>query len=333
MSKKKEVFKFSLQMLRENAWLIFVYFLIVALFGATFFLYNVPIEVYQDALLFTLPILLVVLSIRILATWNRHKKLTAIIEKEWFHVFEEEYASGTIIGEDYQLLTRKMAREVQKITDQKDSQEKELLDYYSMWSHQIKTPLAALDLIVQTLEDETKRPMKEEIFKIQQYLDMMLQYLRMQSIQNDFRFESFEVASLVKPVIRKYANFFIKKDLEVELLNLDQKIITDEKWFTFVLEQIIFNAIKYTKTGSITIYCPENTKELRIKDTGQGILPEDVPRVFDRGYTGFNGRENQKASGLGLFMSKEIAQQLGIKITLESSVGVGTEVCLSFDQK
>lgn len=326
--------KFIKEVLKDNFNLILLYFALVFLFGSTFFLYSVPFTVYQDALLFTLPLLLLFLCWRGYKTWRKHTLLQRQINQLGINVVDVGEVPAETIEKDYQRLIAKLEVQLKGMAAANEVKEKELMDYYAMWSHQIKTPLAALDLLVQTVDQPTKAEMKEEVFKIQQYLDMMLQYLRMQSIQNDFRFEEFSFGELVRPIIKKYASFFINKDLEVELLNLENKIITDKKWFSFILEQVIFNAVKYTKAGKITVYVPENQPQmLCIKDTGQGILPEDLPRVFDKGYTGFNGRENQKATGLGLYMSKEIAAQLGILLTIASVVGEGTEVRLDVSQQ
>lgn len=331
--KKKGMLHFCLRFLKENAWFILTYVILAVLFGSTFYFHNVAFEVYQDALLFTLPLFLGVLCWRGVMAWRRHRQLEQMLLQAWLHVAEDWFAPHSLIEEDYQRLLKKMEGQIRQAAADSERQEQELMEYYGMWSHQIKTPLAALDLLIQVTSQPEKAEMKEEVFKIQQYLDMMLQYLRMQSIQNDFRFEEVSFSELVKPVIKKYASFFIYKDLEVVLENLDQLVITDKKWFGFMLEQVVFNAIKYTKTGSIRIYSPAGQPgKLCIRDTGQGILPEDLPRVFDKGYTGFNGRENQKASGLGLYMCKVIAGQLGAALAVSSEVGAGTVVTLEVKQ-
>lgn len=308
--------------------------MILGLFSSTFFLYNIPSEAYSDAILFTLPIIIGFFILRGVLLWRKHSALQKLLQQDWFHLLEDFPKSDKLIEQDYQLLLQKLGTQIQQQNDQQEIQYNELIDYYGLWTHQIKTPLAALDLMVQTLGQPAKKEMKDEIFKIQQYLDMMLQYLRLQNIQNDFRFAELKIQPLVAQVVKKYASFFIYKDLEVELENLDGIIISDEKWLTFILEQVIFNAIKYTATGKITIYSPvDRPQEIHIKDTGRGILAEDIPRVFERGYTGFNGRENQKASGLGLYMSQEIAKQLGLKLHLTSEINQGTEVVIDASQQ
>jgi signal transduction histidine kinase len=333
MVKLKQILLFIFRVLKENSWFIVTYFVIVFLFGSTFFLYNVDAQVYLDALFFTFPVLIFVLIYRGILLWRKHQLLLKAIQQEWYHVLDENLYSGGMIEEGYQELLKKLNQQMETLKSQHEIQEKELRDYYALWSHQIKTPVATLNLLTQSVDSSVKKEMKEEIFKIQQYLDMMLQYLRLQSIHNDFRFEEISSSPLVKQTIKKYASFFINKNLEVELTNLNGTIITDEKWFQFILEQIIYNAIKYTKSGKIKIYSPENKpQEIRVKDTGQGILSEDLPRVFERGYTGFNGRENEASSGLGLYMCKEIANQIGIQLEITSVIGKGTEVSIDATQ-
>lgn len=320
---------FIKQFLKENIGVIWLYLLIVVLFVCTFFLYDIPKNVYQDAVIFTLPLLIIFLIIRGIKLAMKHQRLQHLMQEPTLNDWQKSEEALTILETDYQEMMAKLTQQTRQMQQQQEKQEKELMDYYSLWTHQIKTPLAALDLMIQTFDQPQKNAMQEETFKIQQYLEMMLQYLRMQSIQQDFRFEVVSIEKVVKNVVKKYARFFIHKNLEVDLTQLTGEITTDEKWFSFILEQIIFNAIKYTKTGKITIYTPtDNPQEIIIKDTGQGILAEDIPRVFQRGFTGYTGRQNQKASGLGLFMSQEIAQELGLNLHLTSEVGVGTKVTI-----
>ena len=133
---------------------------------------------------------------------------------------------------------------------------------------------------------------------------------------------------MVKEVIRKYALFFIQKGLSINLHDLDRSIVTDKKWLLVVLEQIISNSLKYTKESGLEIYMDD--LELCIKDTGIGIKNSDVLRVFERGFSGYNGRLTQQSSGLGLYLSKKISEELGHQIRIESEVGKGTTVRIQF---
>ena len=206
---------------------------------------------------------------------------------------------------------------------------RDLLDYYTLWVHQIKTPIAASRLLVAEVSDrEVKQQLEQEIFKIDSYTNLVLQYLRLESFHDDLVFEKVQVGDLVKEVVRKYALFFIQKGLTVNLHDLDKIIVTDKKWLLVVIEQILSNSLKYTKEGGLEIYM--EGQELCIKDTGIGIKNSDVLRVFERGFSGYNGRLTQQSSGLGLYLSKKISEELGHRIRIESEVGKGTTVRIKF---
>lgn len=211
-------------------------------------------------------------------------------------------------------------------------QNHEMLDYYTLWVHQIKTPIAALNLLLQTDNDN---PQKEyamaELFKIEQYAQMALQYLRLDSSSNDYVFIKLNLDKVIKPVIRKYSRLFILQKISLIYDDVNIEVISDEKWLSFVLEQIISNALKYTKQGSIKIYSLPNDI-LVIEDSGIGIRPEDLPRVFEKGYTGYNGRDDQRASGLGLYLCDKIIKKLNHKIKIISTIDQGTKVLLDFSQ-
>ena len=208
----------------------------------------------------------------------------------------------------------------------------DLLDYYTLWVHQVKTPIAASSLLIGDLKDkEAKSQLEQELFKIESYVHLVLQYLRLESFHDDLVLKQEKLADLVREVVKKYALFFIQQGLRLNLHDLDHTIVTDKKWFLVILEQVLSNSLKYTKEGSIEIYFHED--RLYIKDTGLGIQNADLLRVFERGFSGYNGRLTQQSSGLGLYLSKKIADQLGHKIAIDSQVGQGTTVSIAFPEK
>ena len=208
----------------------------------------------------------------------------------------------------------------------------DLLDYYTLWVHQVKTPIAASSLLIGDLKDkETKSQLEQELFKIESYVHLVLQYLRLESFHDDLVLKQENLADLVREVVKKYALFFVQQGLSLNLHDLDHTIVTDKKWFLVILEQVLSNSLKYTKEGSIEIYFQEGS--LYIKDTGLGIQNADLLRVFERGFSGYNGRLTQQSSGLGLYLSKKIADQLGHKIAIDSQVGQGTTVSIAFPEK
>ena len=208
----------------------------------------------------------------------------------------------------------------------------DLMDYYTLWAHQIKTPIAASSLLVGEIEDKkVKNQLEQELFKIESYVNIVLQYLRLESFHEDLVLKKENVEDLVKEIVKKYAIFFIQKGLSLNLHDLDRTIITDRKWFVVILEQVLSNSLKYTSQGGIEIYFQEDT--LYIKDSGLGIQDSDLLRVFERGFSGYNGRLTQQSSGLGLYLSKKIADELGHQISIASQVGHGTTVMISFSEK
>ena len=208
----------------------------------------------------------------------------------------------------------------------------DLMDYYTLWVHQIKTPIAASQLLVKNIEDsDLRQQMEQELFKIDSYANVVLQYLRLESFHDDLVLKRVPLEELVKEVVRKYAIFFIQKGLTVDLHDLDVAVITDRKWLLVIIEQLLSNSLKYTSTGVIEIYFKDQT--LYMKDSGIGIKDSDILRVFERGFSGYNGHWTQQSSGLGLYLSKKIADQLGHQLQMTSQVGQGTTVAIHFEEK
>ena len=235
--------------------------------------------------------------------------------------------------EFYLAQTLENARENQmNQTEEECKRYTDLMDYYTLWVHQIKTPIAASQLLVQDVTDRNiKSLLEQEIFKIDAYTHLVLQYLRLENFHDDLQLKQVALEQLVKEVVRKYSLFFIQKGLTINLDDLDVKVISDEKWLLVIIEQVLSNSLKYTKSGGIEVYFKDNT--LYLKDSGIGIKDSDILRVFERGFSGYNGRLTQQSSGLGLYLSKKIADQLGHEISISSQVGQGTTVSIHFQKK
>ena len=232
------------------------------------------------------------------------------------------------------LLSEKLEKREEELYQKKSDAENrynDLVDYYTLWVHQIKTPIAASKLLVSEVADrQLKQQLEQEIFKIDSYTNLVLQYLRLESFHDDLVLKKENIEDLVKEVIRKYAIFFIQKGLSIDLHDLDRGIVTDKKWLLVVIEQILSNSLKYTNVGGIEIYM--EGQELCIKDTGIGIKSSDVLRVFERGFSGYNGRMTHQSSGLGLYLSQKIIEKLGHKICIESELCKGTIVRIRFSE-
>ena len=204
----------------------------------------------------------------------------------------------------------------------------EMTDYYTMWAHQIKTPIFALRLLLRE-EPEENRESLAQLFRIEQYVEMVLGYLRTEDMSADLKLTRCSLDRIIREQIHKYAGIFVSKKLSLSYEGTDAIVLTDEKWLGFVIGQILSNALKYTRTGGIEIWLEDergnrvsenpNLKQntapgicntapatLVIADSGIGIQPEDLPRIFEKGYTGVNGREDNRATGIGLYLSRKI---------------------------
>lgn len=209
----------------------------------------------------------------------------------------------------------------------------DMTDYYTMWAHQIKTPIFALRLLLQESPEENKEKLSE-LFKIEQYVEMVLGYLRTEDISSDMKFVRCSLDEIVRDQIHKFARIFIGKKLTLEYAGVGETVLTDSKWLGFVIGQILSNSLKYTREGGISIYMDEKRPHtLVIADTGIGIKKEDLPRVFERGFTGCNGRGEEKSTGIGLYLCAKIMKKLGHEISMESEPGKGTKVFLFLGRK
>lgn len=231
----------------------------------------------------------------------------------------------------YQEIIMGLYVEMQQLQFKTSLKESEMKDYYSLWAHQIKTPLAAMRLILQNDDREiSPYALQEELYKIEQYIEMVLHYLRLESMSSDMILREYRLKDIVNQAVKRNAVLFINSRLSIDIRDFDCKVITDEKWFLFVIEQLITNAVKYTPGGGITISLEKNNNEawLVIQDTGIGIKAEDLPRIFEKGFTGYNGRFDKRSTGIGLYLCKQILDKLSHRIEVFSEVGKGTKACI-----
>lgn len=232
----------------------------------------------------------------------------------------------------YQNMIRKLQDEKMHIVSKQDAWQSDIMDYYTLWVHQVKTPISAMKLMLWNMESGSqRRELEAELFQMEQYVEMALSYMRLQSDTNDLVIQFYELDRIVKKAVKKFSKVFIGKKISLDLKEINLMVLTDDKWLSFVIEQILSNALKYTKEGKIQIYT--KGENLIIEDTGIGIAPEDLPRVCEKGYTGYNGRLDQKSSGLGLYLCKQTMEKLGHTFEMKSKVGVGTSVTLGLDRK
>lgn len=233
----------------------------------------------------------------------------------------------------YQRLLKQSFEERERILCEEEEKRSEMNDYYTMWVHQVKTPIAAMNLILQTGEGPDNGRLSQELFKIEQYAEMVLQYLRTDSPSADLVIRECRLDDIIRKAIHKYAPVFIRQKIGLDYSPVSCLVVTDEKWLLFVIEQLLSNALKYTDEGKITIRMETGRRTLVIEDTGRGIASEDIPRVFEKGYTGSNGRNNQRSTGIGLYLCKKIMTRLSHEMEIESEPGVGTKVRIHLEEK
>lgn len=312
---------------------VILFLLFGAIFASVFSLYHLPVE----AVGYALGLCLVVGGIAAIVDAEHYRDKVHQVQRQRLAVrngIEELPRAEDSLEEAYQELLYQVQQERQEQTAELMKEKTDITDYFTLWAHQIKTPIAAMRLLLQQdmgeVEQlyEQRKECEGELFKIEQYVEMVLQYLRLNSSINDFVLKEYSLDDMIRQAIRKYAPMFIRKKISLEYEPIEEKVVTDEKWLVFVIEQILSNAIKYTVEGKVSIYM--ESQMLIIEDTGIGILEEDLPRIFEKGYTGYNGRSDKKASGIGLYLCRQILQKLGHKVYVESEPGKGTRVKLVF---
>ena len=231
----------------------------------------------------------------------------------------------------YQALLLALHADRQKLKSDMNARYHDMTEYYTVWAHQIKTPIAAMRLALQNEDTPLSRRLTGEVGRVEQYVQMALTYLRLGSDSSDYVIRSCALDNIVRPAVRRFAGEFIQRKIQLNYQMLNYTVITDEKWLGFVVEQVLSNALKYTPQGSVSIYM-EPDGVLCIRDTGIGVAPEDLPRVFEKGYTGYNGRSHRKASGLGLYLCREILTRLGHSVSVDSQVDHGTTIRIDLRQ-
>lgn len=312
--------------IKQNIKVLLLFIVFALVFCIVFSLYDLEIEAIYYSIMLCTFIGLIYICINFINYYKKHIQLYKL-QNEISISLENLPSPKTLMEEDYTNLILTLNKEYKTYISKSDIAKSDMIDYYTMWVHQIKTPISALKLLIQTSESEISSDLSSELFKIEQYVEMVLSYIRLGSNKNDFVLKEYDLDNIIRQAVRKYAPLFIRKKISLDFQPTNYKVLTDEKWLVFVIEQLLSNAIKYTNKGKISIYSLEN-KKLVIEDTGIGISKEDIPRIFDKGFTGYNGRTDKKATGLGLYLCKNILDKLSHKISIESEVGVKTKVIL-----
>lgn len=315
--------------LRYHKKAILLFFVCVCIFSTVFFLSRIPL----DAVLYGG--LLCLIAAGVIAAYDfrkyvvQHRQLQRLTEAIDAQI-EDLPEPGNQIDEDYTEIIKELHRQKRMSESRAYVEKKELIDYFTLWAHQIKTPISAMGLLLQkkgAQAGEDGRQMSMELFNIEEYVDTAMSWVRARDISSDLMFEQVELDALIARVLKKYAALFIGRKIRVDFQKTGYTAATDEKWLFIVLGQILSNSLKYTPPGgSIFIWMEE--EQLFIRDTGIGIRAEDLPRVFEKGFTGENGRQYSKSTGQGLYLCRLIMEKLSYGICAESEEGKGTMVIL-----
>ena len=316
--------------LKKNIKVYILFIVFIFIFFIMFYLYNLPLEalIYTGSFCFLAAL---IASFSDYANYKESYKKLNFLEQNILNDLEALPKSLDIRIDYYHKIIEKLYEELEKLTQENRQKNTDMVDYYSMWVHQIKTPIAAMNFLLDN-EEVDQKILQQELFKIERYVEMVLTYIRLDSISSDYVITKINLDEVVKDSVKKYATIFINKKIKLNYVSHETMVISDKKWLSFAFEQILGNSVKYSSAGGeITIETYEN--KLVIEDNGIGIKEEDLPRIFEKGFTGFNGRYEKKSSGLGLYLCKKTLDKLGHHIEISSKVGEGTRIEITFPKE
>lgn len=321
---------FLQEYLKELRRPVLVFFTFAAVFAVSFALYHLPLmaALYPTMLCAAAGgVFLLVDFIRKRRKYRELSRLATLPYAEIVRFPTTESAAET----GYQAVIRALTADAAERDAEAVRRFRDTVDYYTVWAHQIKTPITGMSLALEDEDTPLARRLRAGLFQIRQYVGMVLAYLRLDSESTDYVFREQSLSDIVDGALSPFAPEFIDRHLTLDYTPSDLTVVTDGKWLAFVIEQLLSNALKYTKEGGIRIFTEEPCV-LRISDTGIGIDAADLPRVFEKGYTGAAGHRDSRSSGIGLYLVKRVCDELGIGIGLSSSPGAGTTVSLDFEQ-
>jgi hypothetical protein len=319
--------------LREKMAEMLMFAAFAAITAAVFALYELEMEAVCYAFSLCALLYAVWLVIRFVRYCREEKARKALLR-------ETDGGSGdgrpavfsTLAEREYREMLEALGARCRDLVTEWQKERQESLDYYSTWVHQIKTPIAVMRMQLQGEDTKANRALLAELFRIEQYVDMVLSYIRLGSSQNDFVIQEYELDDIIRQAVHKFAPQFVHGRIRLVYEPVSVRVLTDEKWLLFIIEQLLSNAIKYTPNGTVTITVSPQ-KILSVADTGIGIAPEDLPRIFEKGFTGYNGRADKKATGLGLYLCRQAADKLGIGLRAQSNPGEGSTFYLDLHRK
>lgn len=316
----RSVVKFLRLFLKKHRLALLAALLIPLIFVLSLYLYELPLKAVLYPAALSLFIFIIMMTVAFLRERRRYEYLHSV-ESCLPHIPPLQNADSPVEAELSTLLAL-MKEQVTRLDTEWSGRYEDMNEYYSIWVHQIKTPIAAMKLTLENMDSPESRRLSRDLMRIERYVEMVLTYMRLESDSSDYVFKEYELDDIVRGAIRQFASEFIERRLTLNYEGVQMKVVTDKKWLSFIIEQLLSNALKYTAEGSISVFLEDGA--LCIKDTGIGISKEDLPRLFDNGFTGRNGRMESKSSGIGLYLCKRTADRLGHTLSLESEPDVGT---------
>lgn len=320
--------RFFLKYLKKHRLEILAFLVFVLIFLVTFLLYDLPLGAVAYPAVLCAAAGAAMLVYDCLKTKKRHEKLQKLAHLS-AQLIDSLPPAVSQDDEDYQEIILHLKEEQSFLVTQSDRRYADMIDYYTVWVHQIKTPIASMHLTLQNEDSPLARSIRDDLFRIEQYVEMVLCYLRLDSETTDFVIAEVDLDKILRQAFRRFSGQFISKKLTLNYTPAHEPVLTDEKWLLFVIEQLLSNAVKYTPSGGVITVRLDRDGVLLLQDTGIGIAPADLPRIFERGYTGLNGRADKRASGLGLYLCRRICQNLHHAIRVTSAPGQGTAVYLT----
>lgn len=305
--------------------------LLCVIFMISFLLYHLPVK----AVIYPALLCILLGGVFILMDYRR-------VRKKHLQLAEMQKLTAAMLAafpevdgveeQDYQEIVKSLQNEIAALETTASTRYQDMIEYYTIWAHQIKTPIASMRLRLQNEDSPLARALSSDLFRIEQYVGMVLAFLRLDSPSGDYVFKEHVIDPMIKKSVKRFGAEFITRKIRLDYQPIAGTVVTDDKWLSFVLEQILSNALKYTgEGGSIRIFMTE-PKTLCIEDTGIGIAPADLPRIFEKGYTGYNGRNDMRASGIGLYLCKRICKNLGVEISAASELDKGTVIRINLEQ-
>lgn len=225
-----------------------------------------------------------------------------------------------------------LEKRIQQLKNKQNSYQEEIESYFLLWVHQIKIPITASKLLLERKDENNKEEILQEIIQIDNYTNLALNYLKIMNESTDMSFKEIELDTIIQNIIKRYAMIFIHNKTKLHYEKMESIVLTDPKWSTIMVEQILNNSLKYAKGNDIYIYFDRGTNELVIHDTGIGISESDLPKIFDKGYSGFNGMLDEKSSGVGLYIVSKISRRLNQKVSVDSKLNEYTIFKIKFKQ-